>query len=690
MNRNSAVTIPATGYTESDVAWWLPYLLQWTAVGLSWPLALLSHTMWGTDPAVLPWITVVLTAAGGGLAVIVHKITARRSSVQVHATATVAAGMAWLIAATITHPATRPTLDAWLIGAPIIALSWNVRRLTRSGGDKTGGTKSSDSDLTKAVKAIKSVKVIEASDTKAVAQIEAAPGHTADEIVRGRGNMAATLEVGAGRVRAMVDPDNHSMATVVVVPEDQLREPKPWPGPTAPGGSIMDPITIGIYEDSLPARFWLPGDPARQRNATHLLLMGMTGSGKTHLAKEIWVEILTRRDCALVLADAAKGLQSIGRAAPYAAWADDTLDGTTGIVDQLMHVVTARTDQLGAEGLEEWTPASSLDYCVIWIEEAARAVRDSDTLVDVAQTARSAGLSLVLSMQRPDMTNIPVTVRQQIGAVICCGVKSLNDATFALGEELIEQGADPSIWKNKRPGYFYLDAPGLDEDRPATPGRSFDRADAEMAEWLRRGADWRPDGLDAVTARAAGKAYANRPRFELDPAGRPVKIKPGGANTAPNSANTDPEDDIEDADMTDTEQDTEHESRAARDPFTARISERDDRNTLPLPEDTEPDLPPVDVDDPLPETADDQELRFPPAKPTPAEARAALAAHIAELRAAGATTVGPRDIGADIYAAIRRSRPWVSGEMSRLAAIGELVETGTPGVYRWPTAANAA
>ena len=635
----------------------IPYLLQWAGWGLVWPVAALAHNMW-SDPGVLPWIAAAMAVVAAIVTYATWQAVNSRQQLQLHATITVAVGAAWLTAATIAGPTTSPVLDLWLLGGPAVVLTWNIRRLTGKGqvNRGEGGT----DGLTKAVKAIKAVREIEASPNKVVAQLEAATGSSADDIVNSRGKMAAALGVGANGVRVRPNPEDHSNAIATVVPRDMLKKPTPWPGPTAPGGCITESLTLGLYEDGVPVQLWLPGDPVVGRNATHLMLMGMSGSGKTHCAKELWTELLTRRNCSLWLADAAKGLQSIGFVAPHADWANATLDGSMALVDQLMTIITARTNQLADEGLDQWTPESSMPYMVVWIEEAARAVRDSDALVDVAQTARSAGVSLVLSLQRPDMDNIPVQVRQQFGAVACFGVKNIKDALFVLSEDLVEQGADPSVWGNKKPGYFYMDAPGIPEDRATTPARTFDRADADMLEWVQVGAKWRP-GPGPVTAKAAGEIFTKRTLFVVDDRGRTV---PADTTPAPAEPGTAAESRDEDEDV----------------PTPGRRNV--DQEPYDPPENHEPDLDDVDPDKELPPVAGSDDLDFSQAKPTLTEARAALAARLADIQASGAETVSPKDIGEEFFETVR-SRPWVSAAMSKLAMTGDLVETSREGIYRF-------
>ncbi|MBQ1165753.1 conjugal transfer protein TraB, partial [Streptomyces sp. A73] len=74
-----------------------------------------------------------------------------------------------------------------------------------------------------------------------------------------------------------------------------------------------------------------------------------------------------------------------------------------------------------------------------------------------------------------------------------------------------DAGARPEAWENRKPGYNYLVAPGVDEERYAMKARTFDPpTDEEIAQVLAHAP--RPPA-DPITAAAAGEAYANRARY---------------------------------------------------------------------------------------------------------------------------------------------------------------------------------
>jgi hypothetical protein len=645
--------------------------------------------MWGTDPEALPWAIAGLSAGGVGLTALTARVSAGRPAIRAHTTITAAAGAAWCTAATIVDPTTHPLIDMWLIGGAAVALSWNIRRLLGR-ADKDGNK--TESEFFKSVK-LAGAKVrgeIEVSPNKVTAPLQLPPGQmTADDVAGAKGRLASALSVSANAVRVTPDPEHHDRATVTVVPVDMLKTPTPWSGPSAFGGSISAPLVVGIYEDGELLRLWLPGDKTGDtpRNATHMIVMGMNGAGKSHGGLLAMTEILTRSDVILWVADPAKGLQTLGPIAPYVDWAELNPEGAQTMVDSLPDVIRARASELGRRGYDQWAPGCGLPYLVVWIEEAAPVVRDSETMIDIAQQARSAGISLVLSLQRPSYRNITTDVRQQMGAVWCYGVKSIDDAAFALSEDLIDAGANPAAWGNKKPGYSYLEAPGIEDDRMVQPTRTFATTTADLVAAIKAAAPFRA-ACDPVTAKAAGDAYANRVAIQ------PTEI-PSIGGTVPTSDQEDHQtvDQVPAAPAAiEPAASAAKPAKTAPDPFRTRLTADDDAKGVDLPVDEEDaELPTPDLDAELPAVDPAQVLEFGKTKPTLEQARRFLADTLAELRTAGATEVGPKDVGTAFFEHVR-SRSWVSAEMTRMAMTGELLETNREGVYHFPATheANAA
>src|SRR6185437_5265114 len=114
-------------------------------------------------------------------------------------------------------------------------------------------------------------------------------GTTVDDVQSVRKPLAAILGVPANGVRIAEDPDNAGAADMTLVRKNMLRELVKYEEPSRLGGSIMEPLRLGVYEDGQVVEF-------TQRAANgdiHMLVVGMTGSGKTTGAWAIFGEEFT-------------------------------------------------------------------------------------------------------------------------------------------------------------------------------------------------------------------------------------------------------------------------------------------------------------------------------------------------------------------------------------------------------------
>ncbi|MGW0352417.1 plasmid transfer protein TraB, partial [Streptomyces anthocyanicus] len=454
------------------------------------------------------------------------------------------------------------------------------------------------------------------------------------------------------------DPDSARKGQFVIVPEDMLKQPTIWPGPFAPGQSVAVPLRIGVYDDG--SDLVLP-----LLDAIHLLVMGMTGSGKTEGAVDLLLEILTRTDVAVWLADAAKAGQDFQPLVPALDWAALDTASAGAMVDAVQAVIPARTAWLRDHSYRAWEPAAAqtqtssahscasagacgcpgMPYLLAWFEEAAKLLRElgDDVFTGIAQEARSAGVSLVVSMQRASGYQLSTDTRASLPAAMCFGVRG-DDAGFALPEEVLDAGANPAAWGNKRKGYVYLVSAGVEEDLYANPARTFwtgppaEGSYERMARYVvEHFASVRAE-LDPVTGAAAEQAAG--PLFT----NRRARAGATSAPARPVQEQTLLDDDgQEDGDLVEMEHDGI---------------------------DLSADLPPVETD-----------AALPPAKPSTEEARELLDEMVATLASVGPGTVAVKDLKPYLEQ-IGRDRSWVSREMKRMSEEGRLAATGEDGVYR--------
>jgi len=622
-------------YREDLRAALLPYLATPSACLVAWPLTGIGHACWGGSP----WTGAALTAAGGALTALTWRAARPRGALRQRvATATAAGAAVWTLGATIAGPWQSPWLGLWALGTVTASGAMALLRVLAKGGDDGDG--GSSGGLGQAVAALRDARIGQAKVTGArvSAPVTMAPGDTIAEVEGARDAIASVLDVPSTAVRVHRDPDSVRRGRLEIVPVDQLRHPIAWAGPSAPGRSVGDaPIRCGRYEDGEPVELWLTGRPG-VRPAIHLRATGMTGAGKTEWAKIVWADYLTRSDGALIIVDTVKRDQTVKPVRPGLAALIDTPELAEAFLETLAEtVIPARTAALGAQDLGEWMPGCGLSHLLVWIEESA-SWSDHPSVVDIAERARSAGICLVLSQQRWTHDRAPTSLRAQFGAGICFGIDSRDDPTLALSERTVDAGADPGAWGNSKPGYCYVEAPGIPDELRATPARAelADRDDitTTVTSWARV-----RKPLDQVTARALA-AFLPQPQ--------PVSA---GATQRP-------------------------ASRTADQPEDTMPTVRPGVNPADPPDDCDPSQPleiqrtPRRLSLALPDQMD------------PERARGVLRLYLARLYDQGAREVRPADLG-DVLAETGYGATWLSKALAELTG-GTVPLLGRPtrrGVY---------
>ncbi|MGW3202382.1 plasmid transfer protein TraB [Streptomyces sp. NPDC001118] len=652
-----------SGSSASGMGAWLwhrakPYTPPWIVTGAVGLTGAGANTLWSESP----WAGVGLTLASVGLTAATWwagKSTGQQR--RLHSAITVAAGSAWFTSAALSGPLTGPLPDLYLMGGATLALTWNIRQVMRSSAGETSGSDSDKGLLEKVGLARTRLRDVKVEPNRVTVPYELPAGElTNDDVAKAIPRIASALDVPTTAIRVMHDPDSARKGQFVIVPEDMLKTPTVWPGPFAPGESVAVPLRLGVYDDG--SDLLLP-----LLDAIHLLVMGMTGSGKTEGALDILLEILTRNDVAVWLADAAKAGQDFQPLIPAMDWAALDTPSAGAMVAAVQAVIPARTAWLRDHSYRAWEPAAArtqtnpahscgsagacgcpgMPYLLAWFEEAAKLLRElgDDVFTGIAQEARSAGVSLVVSMQRASGYQLSTDTRASLPAAMCFGVKG-DDASFALPEEVLDAGANPAAWGNKRKGYVYLVSAGVEEDLYANPARTF---------WTGPPAE----GTYERMARYVVEHFANV-RAELDPVTAAAAERVAGtlftgrrerATGAPLPAAAAPAPELTE------EQESAREVAALVDAEDAEL-------------DASAELPGVTANAELPQ-----------AKPSTEEARELLEEMVRMLASVGPGTVAVHQLNPYLEK-IGRDRSWVSREMKRMSEEGRLAATGEAGVYR--------
>ncbi|MGW6360541.1 plasmid transfer protein TraB [Streptomyces sp. NPDC055092] len=633
-----------------------PHLPPWLGMGGIGLAGALGHLRWAGNDGAAVGLTLTSVALSGG-AWLIGKTTSKQR--RLHAAITTGLGSAWLTAACLAGPTAGPLDDLYLMGGPAVALSWNVRMLMRHNPD--GSTGSSDGGLLEKVGLARAqIGAAKVEPNRVSASLTLEPGEqTNDDVTKALKLIASALDLPTNAVRYTPNPDSARRGELVIVPEDMLSEVIEWEGPSNVGASIADPLVIGRYDDGAPLHLWLPGNPEEGRNSTHVLVAGGTGSGKGDAALNLLTEVLSRKDVIVWLSDP-KAFQDFGPLRPGLDWGVEGGTDTEVMVEALQAVIPARTRWLGDHSYRQWVPQAAevqddpehtcrsdgracgcagMPFLVAWMEEAANTLRalGDDAFTGIAQEARSAGISLVVSLQRPSYDQMSTSTRASLPSAIALGCDP-RDEGFSLPESVIDAGAHPGAWGNRRPGYCYVVSPGIDEARYPSPGRTrrFTTRAVPVMEMLATWAQRNGATADPVTAGAAssiaGRLYTGR-----------------AADAQPVTRIDVEEDDMEGGSLVDPE----------------------DQHIDP-----EAELPDPEPGDDAPLVGQDMGH-----KPSPEEARRLFAQALAEFEHEGRMVVGPKDF-TDWCDAHNLSRPWVSARLKDAAIDGRLEATNTTGRWR--------
>lgn len=647
-----------------------PHLPPWLGLAGTGLAGAVGHWRWAESAGAGVGLTLASVALTGATWLMGKNTSKQR---RLHSAVTVACGSAWMTAACLAGPTAGPVDDLYLMGGPVVALSWNVRMLLRHNPDGAASGSTDAGLLEKVGLARAQIGAAKVEPNRVTAPIALEPGQqTNDDVAKALARIASALDLPKSAVRYTPDPDSERRGDLVIVPEDMLSEVVEWEGPSNLGGSIAEPLGIGRYDDGAPLVMWLPGDPDVGRNSTHALIAGGTGSGKGDAALNLLTEILSRRDVIVWFSDP-KAFQDF---APLRAGLDWGVEGGTPtevMVAGVEAAIPARTRWLGAHSYRQWVPAAAevqndpehtcrgdgracgcagMPFLVTWFEEAANTLRalGDDAFTGIAQEARSAGISLVVSLQRPSYDQMSTSTRASLPSVIALGCDP-RDEGFSLPETVIDAGAHPGAWGNRRPGYCYLVSPGVPEDRYPSPGRTR-RFTIRAVPVMERLAAWAQDNgahADPVTAGAvsgvAGNAYAGRTERGTDQQATGLRVV--------------------------TEEDDMDHDGPLFDPEDAGI-------------DPEAELP-------EPEEGDDAPIFGQESghKPSPEEARRLLDEALAEFEDEGRMIVGPVDF-TDWCDRHSLSRSWVSKRLKDAALEGRLEATNTAGRWRIVPALTAA
>lgn len=651
--------------------------------------------------------TAVTVAIGTGGGIILtwgtwHQVGAAHSPLRAQATLTVAWVFGVTTVCTITSPFVWPGALVWLLGGAFISAWWSIRAWLRtlggSGMESTGGGPLGELAEKVGLSKARFGKAEIGPNGTVTQPFALPPGDLASDVQNSQDRLASGMDVYTGGAKVFADPASPRKGRMEITPIDHLAVDHHWPGPSKPGASIAEPVRAAREESGSDVMLNLTG--GEDQISLHMLVTGMTGAGKTDAVVGVTADMLTRREVKVIVLDVMKAKQSWGF---LSRWVRLVADPTTvkAIIKRLeKRVIKERTDYLGAKGMKDWRSGCGLDFLVIVIEEAYTVIGDAGGIDfdTVAKAARSAGISLVLSVQRATYNNLSTDVRAQLGIGWCFGTKDGDDATFTLPKHVLAAvPVDPTVWGNTRPGCSYLAGGGRDGDdalRPMRSGRvdqNRDQIAACVQAWQKVVAtDWDP------TTKAAFGELIEDLDAGCDPAPRPVTPPPVRpvASTAPvlegvivqDEPVAEPEDEETEDKLAAERPDLDETVEAAA---AACLAEQVQADSDLVPEEralvlSHPD-PVITASTPLHTLTAEQAAEIDPEPPTGPSvptmvARDQLEEWLADRKAAGQPQFTWADVEPLVTSQLGRSREWWIGEMRRLVASGDVAKPGR-GLY---------
>ncbi|MFD0774704.1 hypothetical protein ACFQZ2_12270, partial [Streptomonospora algeriensis] len=435
-----------------------------------------GHGLWGQPPAVA-WAAMAGTLSSVVLAGLTWVVSHSRGLLgRVHSTVSAGGGALWFTVAMVTGPLASVTFGAWFFGGLTLAAGWNIRAIIRmhtpedaGGGDPLARLFDQAKESFGLGEA--KVRTRAVGDHKIKAELAPPSGKkTIDDVAKKTEYIESGMGLPAGSVQVASSEDRADRGHMTITDPRMMKRPLPWEGPSAPGGSMADPLKVGLFQDADPVLHTIVGH--------HLQVMGMTGSGKSiGSAWNYLAEIISRTDAVVLAADITKGDQTLGPFRQALHRFETTKAGARQLIRDIEAEIKPRTDYLSAQGLTKWAKGCGLDYWVIWLEEVPDIIdalgdKGGDTLLRILKALRSAGGTVVMSLQRSDYSQMPTLARGQL-AHMCLGVANAQDAGFGLSEAQQDAEARPELWGNRRPGMAYLDAPSIPETHIAMPLRTW-------------------------------------------------------------------------------------------------------------------------------------------------------------------------------------------------------------------------
>lgn len=323
-------------------------------------------------------------------------------------------------------------------------------------------------------------------------------GKSASDLKRAAERIEPTFGFRTDSVRVFASPVHSGRPFLLISHAEAFQKPIPMPSTLAP--NIRVPVELGVDEHGRVVRLRMFGDGG----ATHVLISGVTGSGKSTVLEVLLRNLLEMPGVRVSVANPKiTGFAfAKGKLAHLATEPKDIEQLLANMVRALAH----RGHWLDEHGLDLWpTGPGSEPVLVLVVDELADLTDDAKRDLDeIVRKGRALGVLAICATQRPSaqaLGELGGNLRSQFGATIGLGVKRHEEARITFGEDATRAGWDPQKLHVK--GTFLLRD---DEHTEPVIARSF---------WPGKQDDGKAEGLGEKSGPTRGRARARADRWRV-------------------------------------------------------------------------------------------------------------------------------------------------------------------------------
>jgi len=480
-------------------------------------LIALAHAKWGGDAVWTPLLSILFLAIGALVTFFAHLSAGPRVLLRILMVVTGSLATVSLVLGLVVGMG--PIWPAYTLCSLIVWVLWVIWRGTKYAGAAPGAADGAGNPLLDAIKQAKVQFHNPTVDERGVvrAKVVTQDGGTLDGARALMPALAAHAQAVPGGTNLASDPNRAGVGELEMPTRDNLAIPGgiPWPGVDATlfGALPTEPFALGEYQTDL-CLVRLLGNYDTDSDAedvAHVKIGGVTGAGKSVCARVVLGNLAIRRRLNIIGIDVSKEMQTFGPVAAALTWVITDLSEARRVMKRLRKVITGRTSHLAGEGLDRWSPRSSLNLLLIWIEESSDFASLGADYEHLLGKARSAGIMVVSSLQRITYKAMSTDARANHTAGICFGVDSAEDAEYVLPAPALAAIGRENLptWGVSRRGYSYVAGMGVPFKRWSSMQRVYNPTPAQLMDTVDAGAPFR-DPMDTVTAELFGELFTQR------------------------------------------------------------------------------------------------------------------------------------------------------------------------------------